>query len=180
MSKPITIGETAMALDLPKGQTFDEWLEVGRNLASASKVLNWWIGDWWNAGEKFGDERRADTAKRLFGIEYQTVRDCGWVANKIPMSRRRDSIGFSHHKEVAALGVVEADQLLERAERDSWTVKDIRAEAAAIRGAIHGGPHRDTRPEVIEWSALRGAWNRASTATRARFLDEINGTDPLE
>lgn len=60
-------------------------------------------GDWWNYGEHRYGERAAIVAEGTLGYSYQTCRDAGWVATSIPMSRRRDSLTWSHHREVAAL-----------------------------------------------------------------------------
>jgi hypothetical protein len=39
-----------------------------------------------------------------------------WVASRFELSRRRDNLSFSHHREVAALPPEEADDLLDRAD----------------------------------------------------------------
>ena len=50
------------------------------------------------------------------GQAYQTVADAAWVAGKIELSRRRESLGWSHHKEVAALEAPDQDRWLDWAE----------------------------------------------------------------
>lgn len=183
----ITIGEKALALSLPKEQTFDEWLEFGRNLANANKTLNWWIGDWWAAGSHRYGERAKVAAEGIFGREFQTLANLASVCRSFESSRRREVLSFNHHEAVASLEPAKADELLERAERDGWTVRDIRAEAAAVRSAPAGVPREVQSRESIEWSCLVGAWNRSSVVVRQRFLDakelapigDIEGTAPI-
>jgi hypothetical protein len=43
-----------------------------------------------------------DEAERLTGLEYQTLNDYVWVADSVEISRRREILSFSHHKEIAA------------------------------------------------------------------------------
>lgn len=181
MGKTITIGDSkALALDLPKNQTFEEWEEAGRNLASADKVLQWWIGDWWAAGSHRYGARAKVAAEGIFGREFGTLRNLASVCRAFPTSRRRDTLSFAHHVEVASLEPSKADELLERAERDNWTRNDIRAEAAAIRRPAFEGPRQNTSREAVEWSALVGAWNRAGLSVRERFLAELDGTAAIE
>lgn len=178
----ITIGEKALALSLPKEQTFDEWVDLGRNLAAANKTLNWWIGDWWAAGSHRYGARAKVAAEGVFGREFQSLMNLGSVCNAFKeTSRRREVLSFGHHEAVAALDEMEADALLDRAERDNWTVRDIRAEATALKSSTSQAS-RTTGPvdrEAIEWSCLVGAWNRSSVAVRERFLDELDGTAPI-
>jgi hypothetical protein len=164
---------------LPKEQTFDEWLELGRNLASANKTLNWWIGDWWAAGSHRYGERARVAAEGIFGREFQTLRNFASVCRSFETSRRRDTLSFNHHEAVASLEPAKADELLERAERDNWTVRDIRAEASAVRSQANPVPREVQSRESIEWSALVGAWNRSSVVVRQRFRDSVTGTDPI-
>jgi hypothetical protein len=177
----IRIGDEALALKLPKDQTFEEWMELGRNLAAANKTLNWWIGDWWAAGTHRYGARAQAAAEGIFGREFQSLMDMASVCRAFPTSRRREALSFTHHREVASLPPAKADALLDKAERDNWSVRDIRAEANAIRNAANKassstGP---IDPEEIEWSCLVAAWNRARVAVRERFLEAREGTSAI-
>lgn len=176
-AKTITLGETALALDLPNEQSFEDWLDLGRNLASANKVLQWWIGDWWAAGSHRYGERAKAAAEGIFGREFGTLMNLASVSRAFETSRRREHLSFAHHVEVASLDPVVADDLLERAERDGWTRNDIRAEAALLKPAVATARYPD--PVEIEWSALRAAWQRARVSVRERFIAEMNGVEPL-
>lgn len=79
---------------------FDEWLSVGEMLKAAEKSVLWWIGDWLNYGERTYGETYAQVVNPK---EYSngTLRNAKWVAGRIELSRRRDSLPWSHHYEVA-------------------------------------------------------------------------------
>lgn len=142
--------EAPLALQFPAQMTFEQWEAEGRRLSFTSHALQWYIGDWWNAGATFGDERRADTAKRLFGLEYGTVRNYGSVAGRIPVSRRRDGLTFSHHAELAAIDDPKTvDELADRVERHDLSLRDLRREIAVIRGDnVVPHPRREVQPKL--------------------------------
>jgi hypothetical protein len=122
----IDIPQPRLGLELPADLSFEQWEAEGRRLSKANHALQWYIGDWWNAGEKFGDERRADTAKRFFGIEHGHVMNIGWVARKFDVSCRHENLTFTHHQEAAALDEHEAFKVLAKAEQENWSAKDVR------------------------------------------------------
>lgn len=141
-------GEPALSLDLPKGQSFDEWLEVGRNLANANKVLNWYIGDWWAAGSHRYGERAKVAAEGIFGREFGTLASIASVCRSFESSRRREHLSFTHHREVAGLQPEQADRLLNQAEREGWSVRDLRAEVILMRDS-HTPRWFETKPKTV-------------------------------
>ena len=86
---------------LPDGMSFDSWRELGCRVALVANCSAWWLGDWLLYGEQaYGDHYEQAIADTSLG--YQTLRNYAWVARKFPMSRRRDTLSFGHHAEVAA------------------------------------------------------------------------------
>lgn len=167
-----------MALDIPKNQTFDQWVEMGRGLAEGQRVINWWIGDWWLAGErKYGEAKAAAAAIDVFGREYDTIRKYGWVCASIESGRRRTDLSFGAHVEVANLPAKEADTLLDRAETESLTVRTLRVEAMKRKVALGlFKPPERTDPDPAYDELMEGVrwWNRATAETRSEFLDLAN------
>jgi len=85
--------------NLPTNMTEEDWKKAGSFLVQVDQARQWWLGDWWNSckwGE--GQEACAD-----IGVDYQTARDCGFVATSFELSRRRDKLTFSHHREVCPI-----------------------------------------------------------------------------
>lgn len=115
-----------MSLDLAPDLPFEEWCEMGRKLCAGSKVINWWIGDWWRSGHRYGERAKA-AAEGIFGREFQTLRNIGSVCGSFEKSRRRDALSFSHHAEVAGMSPDDADTLLDMAEAEGWSKRVLRA-----------------------------------------------------
>ncbi len=65
------------------------------------------------------------------GLDSGTLRDAKWVASKVDLCRRRHKLSFSHHKEVAALSPDLADTLLDKAEQENLTRRELRQEVTS-------------------------------------------------
>jgi N6-adenosine-specific RNA methylase IME4 len=91
----------------------------------------WWMGDWWNYGERQYGELAAQAVDGDHA--YQTWKNAAWVARAIEPSRRRDGVSWSIHSEVAALGPDEQDRVLDEAEAESWTKRDARRAVRRIK-----------------------------------------------
>src|SRR5918997_1429511 len=98
-------------LSLPSEMTFDSWRELGSRVIHIANCSAWWLGDWIVYGEQsYGD--RYEQAITDTSLRYQTLRNYAWVARRFPMSRRRDTLSFGHHAEVAGLPDDEQDMWL--------------------------------------------------------------------
>lgn len=175
-----TLGKPAMALEIPKKQTFDQWVEMGRELAEGQKVINWWIGDWWIAGErKYGEAKAASVAMEIFGKEYDTVRKCGWVSANFESVRRRTDLPFSAHEEVVTLPPKEQDRIFEKARQNGLSTREIRVEAIKRKTALGLFKPRDQSepdPEYSGFVNIGRAWNREQPISRhlvAESLEEM-------
>jgi hypothetical protein len=99
-------------LSLPDNLTHAQWVDVGHTLASSNSVLQLAIGDWWVFGShKYGDRRTVVEVEDWTGPSFEICRNCADVSLALETSRR-SKISFSHHREVAALPLDEADALL--------------------------------------------------------------------
>ena len=72
-------------------------------MATIHGCILWWVGDGLAFGEKKKWGETYDEAMTLFGCECQTLRDACYVSRNVQLSRRRDKLSFSHHREVAKL-----------------------------------------------------------------------------
>lgn len=164
-----------LALDIPKDQTFDDWLVMGRRLCAGQRVVNWWIGDWWAAGSHRYGERAKAAAEGIFGKEFKTLANAASVCRAFESSRRREALSWSHHAEVAGLDPNKADAILTKAEEEGWSKKDVRRAVMVHRietGSIQ--PREDDDPEHTELVGICQRWNRASVAARQSFLEIAN------
>ncbi|MGC5562264.1 LmbU family transcriptional regulator [Streptomyces sp. FR-108] len=138
---------TRKGLLLPKQISFDKWVGVGSYLSNIFSSSAWCLGDWLVYGEATFNGRYHDAIK-LTSLDYQTLRNHAWVARRFHMSRRRDTLSFTHHAEVAALAEPEQDFWLRKAEEYAWSAKRLRREVKAslreratdVDGEPGGGP----------------------------------------
>jgi hypothetical protein len=173
----------ALTLDIPKDQSFDDWVDTGRRLCASSQVINWYIGDWWAAGQHRYGARAKVAAEGLFGKEFQGLMDVASVCRAFPTSRRREALTFTHHREVAALPPEEADTLLVRAEDERLSTRELRKEV--LRHRLARGdflPRDDDDPEHTELLAIARAWNRARIGVRQEFAELVEeaGTGEID
>ena len=117
-------------LQLPRRLPFERWLGIGMQLSAASTSAARCLGDWLIFGEQAYAGRYRD-AIELTSLDYQTLRNYAWVAKRFTLSRRRDTLSFGHHAEVAALAEPEQDFWLRKAETHQWPVKQLRREVRA-------------------------------------------------
>lgn len=123
------------ALHLMPGLTHDQWEQVGETIKFFEQGVMWWLGDWWNYGERAYGEMASQAAKDALkdttGYDYDTVRAAGWVASRIEPVRRRTDLPWNHHREVASMDRNDQDYWLDAATEHGWKRNDLRA---AIRG----------------------------------------------
>lgn len=132
---------TRRGLLLPKRIAFDKWVRIGDYLSRALSSSTWCLGDWLVYGEASFNGRYRD-AIELTSLDYQTLRNHAWVARRFPMSRRRDTLSFTHHAEVASLSEPEQDFWLRKAEESGWSAKRLRREVkASLRERAAGNEH---------------------------------------
>jgi hypothetical protein len=120
-------------LQLPPRLSYGRWLAIGTQLASVTTSTAWCLGDWLAYGETAFTGRYREAIEQT-SLDYQTLRNYAWVAKRFPMSRRRDTLSFSHHAEVAALTGPEQDFWLRKAEELSWSRNELRRE---VKGSLH-------------------------------------------
>lgn len=130
----------------PRELELSEWIQQGRRLGALGRAGNWWLGDWVRYGNaRYGE--RYETAARVTGYEVQSLMNMAYVASRYEISRRRETLSWSHHAEVAALAPDGQDVWLDRAQREGLSVQALRLERrlAEPPGPPEPGPPRSAR-----------------------------------
>ena len=104
-----------------------EWVVQGRRLGMAGRHVGWWIGDWLRYGNAAYGERYS-RASKITGYDTQTLMNMVYVASRVEAARRRGSLSWSHHAEIAALPEDEQQRWLAHAEQSGLSVRDLREE----------------------------------------------------
>lgn len=161
------------ALILPEGLNYDQWADYAKGLSVSRRMvrngsLMWHVGDWLLYGEQNVGEAYSQ-AVAATGYDKHTLYSAKHVASKIPPSRRRESLSWSHHKVVAGLPEADQEYLLQLAATDHLSYGQINKMAAAIRHGVadaestfgqNGDEHvaspEDTARRVEQaWEALK-------------------------
>lgn len=149
---------TDETLTIPEGYTFEQWKTLGSVLRTIEQANQFWVGDWVNFGDgKFPDMVK-QTAKDL-GYDEQTIRQYARVARRFGNAtrvapeevasgvNRRDDLSFGHHLAVAALTPVAANEILDYAEKEHLTVREIEAEVREYKKE-HNPPKEAAKKET--------------------------------
>jgi hypothetical protein len=164
---------TASGFRLRRGLTFDEWLCAGRQISRISNASSWWLGDWLLYGEhSYG--KRYKAALELTSLDYKTLRNYAWVARRFELSRRRDSLSFQHHMEVAALPEAGQDLWLTRAEHLRWSRNELRRQLATRHwGDADSKNGRAVVLRICVQPARERQWREAAEASQQSLEEWI-------
>ena len=156
LSRPGVV--TERGLILPEGLPFDDWAALGTTLGRIGRSVMWWLGDWLRYGERTYGEKYAQ-AINLTGYDYGTLANAVYVAGRVELSRRRESLSFGHHQAVAALSPAQQERWLDAAapepggDSTRMTVRELRG----VIGANPAQPAPDGKGEGEWWRRGFGA-----------------------
>lgn len=131
------VTETPTGLIFREDTPIDLWGALTERLIRQHKRLEWAIGD----ALQFGERRYGDTYTAWVeetGLAENTLATIKWVAGKIEPLRRREDVGWSHHREVAALPPPVQDRLLDEAADKGLTRWEVRRAAKFEREKLEG------------------------------------------
>jgi hypothetical protein len=166
-SSPTGAGLSPVAWIPPNELEFDDWCRYGARLGVAGRGSAWWIGDWLSYGVvAYG--QRYTVAVRVTGYDHQTLMNMVYVAKRFEASRRRPTLSWSHHAELAPLEITEQELWLDRACSRRLTVRALRAELALA----HGGREARSKPHPC-----RGDHDLAPSGSRHEERQETAGRE---
>lgn len=131
----------------PSDFSEDEWKSSGELLGKSERSIQWLIGDWWIFGNnKWGKRSAIVQADKWDGPSYEISRKAGYVAERFEIGRRRPNseLTFKHFREVAELSSEAADHLLDEAETNRWSTRELRAAVHRLRTARGRQPSSET------------------------------------
>lgn len=130
----------------PEHLSYETWAELGARIGREAQRFQWLLGDWHNYGEARWDNYAE--AMEATGFAYQTLANYAWVAKAVDVSRRRESLSFTHHAEVAGLDPEAQETMLAEAEIRGLSAAQLRA---AVRGLRSGEP---TEKGLSAWATI--------------------------
>jgi hypothetical protein len=155
--------------------SLQEWREMGSWLNQLRDSIQWMIGDWANMAHDYVDtwvspdgrefETRYAELLENTDYSYSTLRKFASIASAVPMFRRRNTLTFSHHVEVAHLPEDEQERFLNMAEPNEvrggkrMSVRDLREriqseyppdQLGAGKAKPAGAAKEDTEAELLK------------------------------
>lgn len=159
---------TPVGLRFPDALPFEEWQKAGRQISTIFDSTAWCLGDWIIYGvERYSD--RYQRAIRAAGLDYQTVRNYAWVARKFEFARRRDTLSFQHHAELAALPPAEQDAWLDQAEKFEWSRNQLRINLQKSRAGDSADESVVRLPPMDVEKGRYEKWQEAAAQVNTRF-----------
>jgi hypothetical protein len=116
---------TQTALILPPDTTYSQCEALAAMFGQLHRTSAWLIGDLMNHVEKVYGETVGQVAE-VTGLSPGTVHNYTSVCAHIPRSRRRATLPFSTHAEVAYLPPEEQEKWLKEATSHKWTKAQLR------------------------------------------------------
>lgn len=168
------ITPTALLIHEPEME-YDKYEALCYFLGRLNRSCSWWIGDLLNYGDQvFG--HYVYQAAEATGLAPQTLANRASVCRHIPPNRRRASLPFGVHAEVAYLEPADRDRWLDRAELGGWTRAVLRSEMRDARG-IESGSVGDltvtSKTEDDDMGVLREEHLNEVPAAKGDFLGEL-------
>jgi hypothetical protein len=130
--------------------TPEQCLAAARALHFIDGCVDWAAGDLLNLTETVYGETYDQVVDEL-GLEYQRARNDKWVAGVFELSRRRDNLPWSFHREVASLPARQQDKLLDCAGRAHGGPPA----APGFAQGTSGGPGSAPGPPAGSWASWR-------------------------
>lgn len=132
----------------------EEWEKAGLKLGGVSRSTSWWVGDWVRFGQHHYRGDNYGFASRVTGYDEKTLRNFAYVAGRYDQRRRRDTLTWSHHAELARLTPDDQDRWLNEAEALKLTVTALRGrvrheeQAAAAANAREASVDTDAQGDA--------------------------------
>lgn len=123
---------TAVSLEIPSGMRFNDWRRLGEQLDAAFNANLWWRADWAARGDAAFRREYPQALEEMYA--RQSLHNLASVARRVEVSRRRESLSFSHHEAVAALDPEWQDVWLDDAFTHGWSVHELRERIARWKG----------------------------------------------
>jgi hypothetical protein len=159
--------------------------QLTRSAAGTRQTLTSWLGDILVHGRA---PRRGQIVQcaAVTGLNPGTLRNAMMVCRRIPLSRRRDTLTWSHHCEIgtAFSNPADIDRWLDLSIRDSLPIAELRRRIRGHLAKVKSNPGsvtrvlpflllRDLRTAARTVEQLRDVWRRWPQPTASLALEEI-------
>lgn len=130
------VATSGVGIELANDIRFNDWRDVLDTAIAVGDASAWVIADCVAFGMK---KIKTDPAWQIYATmieqryQRQSLYDLGYVARSVDISRRREILSFTHHREVAALPPDEQRAWLDDAISHNWSTRELRDEIQRFR-----------------------------------------------
>ncbi len=138
---------TATGIEIVRQSTKKEWQTYGEVLRRIDEAKQWAIGDWLVDGKSHYGDGLYQEASRALGLEIRSLQELKQISDRFQITERTVNLPWSAHKEVAFIKTLATDkkghlqrsdshdmekaqELLAKAEKEDWSVRDLRGAVA--------------------------------------------------
>lgn len=132
-------------LEIPEDASERELVQLFGSLYTMQQGGPWYWGDAINAAESILGEKYAQLIPEQANRNPHTLTGYAWCAAIFEISRRRETLSYSHHSVVAKLHRDDQERFLDRAEAEGWSEKQLRE---AVRAWRNPGIQTDVEEEA--------------------------------
>lgn len=159
---------TKVGLRFPANVSFDSWQRAGVKISGVVDSFAWCLGDWLVFGQRRYTDRYRQAVDAV-GLDYQTLRNYASVARRVDLPRRRSTLSFQHHAEVAALPDEEQEDWLSRAEQGGWSRNQLRQHLQAARCGEQRGAMTEALPKLVVQAERITRWRQAAARSSSQL-----------
>lgn len=168
----LTLPDNAIALSLSADTSLDDWVGLGRTLATRKRQMDWLIGDWITFGRQHFPEQ-IDLALEAMPDDSKNMRRIEKTAKAFPASLRHADLSFDHHAHVADLPTQEALPLLKEAHDERLEAGQLRIRAMLRKVEIGQILTNEEDHEYTMIRRLASTWNESPIPVREEFAEMI-------
>lgn len=118
---------TPVGLEITDQMSFEDWQRFGTTIRRLQKTIAWIVGDWLAHGERHYRDTYETAAEKL-GYKVKTLYNYKYVASRVELSLRCESLSFTHHYLVATLEPDRQAYWLAKAVEGKWSIKRLKIE----------------------------------------------------
>jgi hypothetical protein len=164
-------------INFPDGLPYEKWEVLITELMALEGAHRWWLGDAINYGEHTYGDKYAQ-AIDLTGISYEVLKNYCYVARNVQMSLRSDNLSWTHHYAVAHLDPAMQKRLLQLAEDNLWTTREMQQQVRERTSPQIDTPRASQRAveatEAPDWDKYTATpQNAAYEATATAYDDSM-------
>ena len=136
------IQATETSLELPENLPISDYYEAGTKIHSLHKSTSWLLADLLQYGDVHYGEQFSQVVSD-WGYRPETLRNALYVARRWPKQRRRKELTFAHHQAVSSVDEAVADEMLEIAVKNGYSVKELRVLKREYASQLNDEPEKE-------------------------------------